>query len=187
VTAIDHAHAEALLETFVGHALAGFVFSPDAIHGDAPAADRHERLRGWTPTLLLHPRLAEAAAWRMEPVLLALGVGEQMPVDRAAKVLQETADASLDCACFPLGHEWAVRLRRADCSKATGLARVAEALGIDGANVAAVGDWLNDLEMLRWAPRSFAMPHAPDGVKSAATDVLERGGVAEAIARWLGW
>jgi hypothetical protein len=135
----------------------------------------------------VHPRLADAPAWRSEPVLLALGIGDQGPVDRAAEALGRAGDALLSCACFPLGDEWAVRLRRADCSKATGLASVAAALGIDPAGVAAVGDWLNDIEMLGWAPRSFAMPHAPDAVKSAATDVLDEGGVAEAIARWLGW
>jgi hydroxymethylpyrimidine pyrophosphatase-like HAD family hydrolase len=45
---------------------------------------------------------------------------------------------------------------------------------------------LNDVPMLEVAGRSFAMGHAPDEVKSIATDVLEEtaeqgGGVARAI------
>ena len=54
-------------------------------------------------------------------------------------------------------------------------------------DVAAIGDWWNDVSMLTWAGRSFAMAHAPEGVRAAATDTLQqRTGVAEAVERWLG-
>ena len=39
--------------------------------------------------------------------------------------------------------------------------------------VIAVGDWLNDIPMLETAGRSYAMAHAPDEVKAAATEVLK--------------
>ena len=44
--------------------------------------------------------------------------------------------------------------------KGTALARVAGALGITAANVAAVGDMLNDYAMLQWAGHSFAVANA---------------------------
>ena len=60
--------------------------------------------------------------------------------------------------------------------------------GVAMAETVCVGDWLNDLPMLKAAGRSFAMGQAPAEVKSAATDVLTKtittgGGIAEAIAR----
>ena len=45
-------------------------------------------------------------------------------------------------------------------SKASGLQLVVEALGLDAADVLAIGDGRNDLEMLRWAGRGVAMGQA---------------------------
>jgi hydroxymethylpyrimidine pyrophosphatase-like HAD family hydrolase len=75
-------------------------------------------------------------------------------------------------------------------SKGTGLADVAVRLGVARERVAVIGDWYNDVPMFEWAGRSFAMPHAPDDVKAAATDALgegavERGAIAEALEAWL--
>ena len=54
--------------------------------------------------------------------------------------------------------------------------------------IVTVGDWWNDVPMLRRAGLSFAMNQAPDEVKSAAKQVLEAdswsgGAIAEAAAR----
>jgi hydroxymethylpyrimidine pyrophosphatase-like HAD family hydrolase len=59
---------------------------------------------------------------------------------------------------------------------------------VTAAEVVAVGDWLNDIPMLRRAGRSFAMAQAPHAVKAAATDILKAsahtgGGLAEAAQR----
>jgi len=73
-------------------------------------------------------------------------------------------------------------------SKASGLAYLCERLGCGAADVLAVGDGNNDVEMLRWAGRGVAMGQAPDGVKDAADavtgSVLEDGLVAE-LERYL--
>ena len=45
-------------------------------------------------------------------------------------------------------------------SKASGLAHVAERLGVDAADVLAIGDGRNDIEMLEWAGRGVAMGQA---------------------------
>lgn len=60
----------------------------------------------------------------------------------------------------------------AGISKAWGLARLAEHLGIPQHAVWAVGDAANDLEMLRWAGMGFAMGQAPEHVKATADAVL---------------
>ncbi|MCC6554578.1 MAG: HAD family phosphatase [Polyangiaceae bacterium] len=77
------------------------------------------------------------------------------------------------------------------CSKARALALAAARAGVHREQVAAVGDWLNDISMLAWAGRSFAMAGAPPPVRAAAAESLTcrsgaGGGVAEAIERSLG-
>ena len=72
-------------------------------------------------------------------------------------------------------------------SKASALADVAERLGVDRANVLAIGDGRNDTEMIRWAGRGVAMGQAPLEVQEAADDVTEtvhNDGVALELSRW---
>ncbi|MGH3497924.1 MAG: HAD family hydrolase [Nocardioidaceae bacterium] len=72
-------------------------------------------------------------------------------------------------------------------SKESGLAFVADRLGVDRADVLAIGDGRNDLEMLRWAGRGVAMGGSPPEVRSASDDVtepIEADGVAVELARW---
>jgi Cof subfamily protein (haloacid dehalogenase superfamily) len=73
-------------------------------------------------------------------------------------------------------------------SKASGLESVCARLGIAQADVLAVGDGLNDLEMLRWAGRGVAMGGSLPQVLEAADDVtgsVLEDGLADEIARWL--
>jgi HAD superfamily hydrolase (TIGR01484 family) len=72
-------------------------------------------------------------------------------------------------------------------SKASALAEVADRLGVDRADVLAIGDGRNDIEMLTWAGRGVAMGQAPDEVKEAADDVAPTvydDGCAHEISRW---
>ena len=72
-------------------------------------------------------------------------------------------------------------------SKASALADVAAELGVAQADVLAIGDGRNDIEMLRWAGRGVAMGQAPLEVQEAADDVTEtvdNDGVAVELGRW---
>src|SRR5690606_16658695 len=72
-------------------------------------------------------------------------------------------------------------------SKATGLAKVAERLGIRREDVLAIGDGSNDLEMLSWAGRGVAMGNAAGEVKEVADDVtasVDDDGGALDLSRW---
>jgi Cof subfamily protein (haloacid dehalogenase superfamily) len=72
-------------------------------------------------------------------------------------------------------------------SKAFGLARVADELGVDAADVLALGDGRNDIEMLRWAGRGVAMGQAVDAVQEAAdgvTGTVHDEGVATELDRY---
>ena len=71
-------------------------------------------------------------------------------------------------------------------NKAKALAKLAITLGVELSQVAALGDGLNDVEMLREAGLGIAMGNAPEAVKSAAdwiTGTNDEDGVAQAVRR----
>jgi HAD superfamily hydrolase (TIGR01484 family) len=72
-------------------------------------------------------------------------------------------------------------------SKASGLAHVAEQLGVSADDALAIGDGRNDVEMLRWAGRGVAMGQAVQEVHDAADDStlpVNEDGAAVELARW---
>jgi HAD superfamily hydrolase (TIGR01484 family) len=74
-------------------------------------------------------------------------------------------------------------------SKASGLQPVVDELGLTAADVLAIGDGRNDVEMLRWAGRGVAMGQAVEEVLDAAdhvTDTVYDDGAAVEIERWFG-
>ncbi|GAB2481285.1 hypothetical protein GCM10027063_24290 [Promicromonospora xylanilytica] len=77
----------------------------------------------------------------------------------------------------PTDTDWA-DVTALDVNKAAALDRVREQLHIPSERTVAVGDGVNDLDMLAWAGRSIAMGHAPATVRSAADETT--GSIAEA-------
>ena len=72
-------------------------------------------------------------------------------------------------------------------NKASGVARVAAELGVDAADVLAIGDGRNDIELLDWAGRGVAMGQAVEEVIAAAdhtTGTVYDDGAATEISRW---
>lgn len=72
-------------------------------------------------------------------------------------------------------------------NKGQGLQHLATHLGLESSEVAAIGDWTNDLEMVEWAGVSAAVGNAHPSVKHAADQVVssnEAGGVGE-FAEWV--
>jgi len=70
-------------------------------------------------------------------------------------------------------------------TKASTLAQVATSLGVAAEDVIAFGDMPNDIAMLTWAGRSFAMAEAHPKVHACASDVApshEKDGVARVLA-----
>jgi Cof subfamily protein (haloacid dehalogenase superfamily) len=189
-TAMTRDTARACLSTMLEHELLPLLFLPDVLHGHAACRELAHYFAGWSPTLAFHDQLEATAP--LDDVVLALALGAQRAVEAARAALIPEHRDILEVASFPFGTDWfAVRIQPRGCAKGTALARLAARLGIAREDVAAVGDWLNDISMLSWAGRSFAMGHAPEIVRAAATDTLVStaatgGGVAEAIDRWLG-
>jgi len=73
-------------------------------------------------------------------------------------------------------------------SKASGLRFLAKRLGIQPAEIIAVGDSYNDLSMLELAGIGVAVANAPQEVRQAAdwvTASCQEGGVAQAVSRFI--
>ncbi len=154
-------------------------------------------VQSWSPRVEQVERVEEHPCWHSERGLSAVVVvGLDGQVREVAEALRSSAD--FDVIDFTVAPELggpdrelglrALLAHAAGVSKGKAVLEIAAAAGCESREVVAVGDWLNDASMLQVAGRSFAMGHAPESVKRAATDQLEAtgksgGGVAEAIRR----
>jgi Cof subfamily protein (haloacid dehalogenase superfamily) len=80
-----------------------------------------------------------------------------------------------------------LEIAAAGVTKATGLAEVAERLGVAAADVVAFGDMPNDVPMLAWAGHGVAMANAHPEAVAAADEVTgpnSEDGVALVLERW---
>jgi hypothetical protein len=83
--------------------------------------------------------------------------------------------------------DWFIDVQHADVSKGKALERLASLRGIDRSRIMAIGNYYNDIDMLRFAGLGIAMGNSPDEVKRAADAVTlsnEEDGVAHAIRRY---
>jgi len=182
-------HAAEAVNAIIAHGLAPFVFLADAIHCDAGGAPYRSFIETWSKEIVVHPSLADAEQWKHpDGVSVTVGMGTSEQVERTTRHLQDRHADGLDTIQFGMATTsiWAVRSLPRGCDKATMLERLAGRMDIPRERVSAIGDWLNDIGMFRYAGRSFAMGQAPHTVKAAATDVLtstsaEGGGLAEAL------
>jgi Cof subfamily protein (haloacid dehalogenase superfamily) len=84
--------------------------------------------------------------------------------------------------------DWFVEVVNPEVSKSRALAMVADRLGIARAEVCAIGDNLNDQDMVSWAGFGVAMGNAPEALKAVAKHVTGRigeAGVAQVIERFV--
>jgi Cof subfamily protein (haloacid dehalogenase superfamily) len=191
VPLVERPLSAAGLAAFLGllrdHTLTPFLFSHEAVCGAAADLQRFPWVSGWTDRFVAHEGEGAGPA----SAITAIGVGSASAVASVREALRSHPGVADDVAAFPIGTtgHWVVRLSPGGCTKAVGLALLAERLSITAAEVAAIGDWYNDVAMLAWAGRSFAMGQAPAEVRDAATHSLRAtaetgGGVAEAL-EWL--
>jgi hydroxymethylpyrimidine pyrophosphatase-like HAD family hydrolase len=90
---------------------------------------------------------------------------------------------ALGVTATPAGPDW-VDVTPRSLSKATALEGIRARVEADPGRTVAVGDGVNDLEMLAWATRGVAMGHAPDAVRAAADEVtgtIEEHGVVAVL------
>lgn len=112
--------------------------------------------------------------------------GRPDEVRRGKELLRPLADAGFSVFDVHfLTYDASLLVLRPDTSKGAALALVAEHLGIGREDVAAVGDWRNDTEMLRWAGLGVAMPGSAREATDAADLVLPEGCEDDGVARWI--
>ncbi|MGE0323254.1 MAG: HAD hydrolase family protein [Polyangiaceae bacterium] len=167
-----------------------FLFGSDRIVFDGHGDQAAPYVSIWTEVMDRVDDVLEHPTWDAD-ALGMVAVGEQARITE----LQHCVDGldQLESAAFISnrpGFEgiWAMVIRRRGISKASGLQHLADLLEISLDEVVAVGDWLNDLTMMRAVGRSYAMGQSPPEVVNAANEVLRAnhhtgGGVAEAARR----
>ena len=175
------------LELLAELELATFIFTADSIHSCMRGAVFHPYMRGWAETITAHDNVRTGA----DPAaaVMLLGIGAQAQVAHALGALAAHAEV-IDVTTFESGGQHVLRIAPSGTSKGAALAALATELGVARENVAVAGDFWNDLSMFAYAGRSFAMPHAPEEVRRAAThpldhDVAKHGAFADALEAWL--
>lgn len=147
---------------YVGNLL-DFVRGAEAGRRDGPPGDRRaRRVRPVRPTKLLQVEAVEA-----------------MGHLRAEAVSRFGADLNVTTS-YPFFLEFMNRR----VSKGRALARVCRRLGVAASEVAAFGDGLNDLDMLKWAGLGVAMADGPAELREAA-DAVADGPPGEGVAGFI--
>lgn len=188
-------HALKLRDALAKNGPATFVFARDTIVHDRAGEPYLSYVVTWsnqvqcTDEVCLHP------AWESpEGITAVVALGSVQQIAAAVEDIQESVGEAAQVAMFPVRRQsgsWGMVVRGAGGTKGSALGWIAEHYGITIEETVAVGDWLNDVPMLRVAGRSFAMGQAPDEVKKAATDVLSEnsetgGGIARIVEEVFG-
>ncbi|MEO0606025.1 MAG: HAD-IIB family hydrolase [Myxococcota bacterium] len=178
-------------ERFAEHDLrSAFLFGSRRIHLAHHDAFRSAYLSTWTHDLELHDDVFAIDEWRSATDIVAVGaVGDPAAVERVRERIHRETDDTLQSVVFrtSLGETF-LKFRHQGDNKGTALEKMAAARGTTPERTVAVGDWLNDVTMLRRAGRSFAMRNADERVIAAAdetlrTEVAGGGAVAEVAER----
>ena len=110
------------------------------------------------------------------------------PDHDAREFAEVVEDLGLTETNYYIGYTAWLDLAPQGVSKASGLEMVCAKLDIARADVLAIGDGFNDVEMLEWAGRGVAMGQAPEHVQAmadAVTGAVADDGLAAELARYL--
>jgi hydroxymethylpyrimidine pyrophosphatase-like HAD family hydrolase len=109
------------------------------------------------------------------------------PSNEAERFLDVIDRVGLHGVSYYIGYTAWLDIAPDGVSKATALEKIARRLDVDRADVLAIGDGANDVEMLAWAGRGVAMGNATPAVQEVADAVTKSradDGVAVELARW---
>ncbi|MDR7380834.1 HAD family hydrolase [Promicromonospora iranensis] len=162
-------------------------FDPDPVIGRALTLTPGVRIGveeigwGWTVNTVFADGLLNGRQKQVRVADLGDAPATRVAVHGSGIVLHLEALAATGVTVTPAGADWA-DITAPGTSKATALERLRARMGVPPEATVAVGDGMNDLDMLRWAGRSYAMGHAPTVVQAVADEVTgtiqEHGAVA---------
>jgi Cof subfamily protein (haloacid dehalogenase superfamily) len=148
------------------------------IRADDPRAEDYSSFLGGRAVVV-----DDLIAWVDRPVSKVIAVAEE-PMDHA--VLDVAREHFAGRAEVTISHPRFLEFLRPGVSKGAAVRWLARRAEVPLANVLAIGDQFNDLEMIAAAGHGAAMPHAPLPVRAAARYIarpLVEEGVAELIER----
>jgi hydroxymethylpyrimidine pyrophosphatase-like HAD family hydrolase len=175
-------------------AVPSVVFSEDRLYHDDRTTEYLPYLLTWSDRMtpledVLHQDWWASGAQPAATVSLGL----EEVIRQARERLLDGASEELHVVTFEVAREaysklWGMIVRASGASKGTAVEWIAKHHGLSLSEVVTVGDWINDIPMLKAAGRSFAMAQAPAEVAEAATDRLEAnawtgGAIAELAER----
>jgi Cof subfamily protein (haloacid dehalogenase superfamily) len=130
-------------------------------------------------TRLPEPELVSVADLRRIPVLKLMLIAEPERLVEVNPLLRKRLEPH-DVRVTESEPEY-LEFLAPEADKGTSLARLSALLGVERAEVAAIGDYLNDLEMVRWAGVGAAVANGAAELKAEADVVApsnDEGGVA---------
>ncbi len=148
------------------------------IRADDPRAEDYSSFLGGRAVVV-----DDLIAWVDRPVSKVIAVAEE-PMDHA--VLDVARERFAGRAEVTISHPRFLEFLRPGVSKGAAVRWLARRARVPLANVLAIGDQFNDLEMIAAAGHGAAMPHAPQPVRAAARYIappLADEGVAQLIER----
>ncbi len=169
--------------------VAPFLFRSRGIHYNHAHAHHAPYLGIWTPELNAHADVYALPDWdHADDVIAVCALGNDADVDALMGELHaEIPDDHGTFRFHTFDGDAFLKLRHHGRDKGDALELLAAERGTTAARTVAVGDWLNDLPMLRRAGRGYAMGHALDPVRDAADEVLDatrvEGGAIAEVAR----
>ncbi len=176
-------------ELIADHGLDAFLFASQTVHHGTRTAHMAPYLHIWSDRIDAHQDIFEAPAWEQgDDVLGISAVGKPDQIRAVREALEPELPEDLSIWEFnTFSGERFMQLRHTQEDKATALRRLAAERGATAEQTVAVGDWTNDLPMLRAAGHSFAMRGSSQDVIDAADAVLDadrsRGGAVAAVAK----
>ena len=135
------------------------------IRADDPRADDYSAFLGGRAVLV-----DDLLAWLRRPVSKIIAVSDGPMEESVLDVARERFAGRADVT---ISHPRFLEFLRPGVSKGAAVRWLARRAGVPLANVLAIGDQFNDLEMIATAGHGAAMPHAPAPVRSAARYVAE--------------
>ncbi|HET9458102.1 MAG TPA: HAD-IIB family hydrolase [Candidatus Limnocylindrales bacterium] len=146
------------------------------VRADDPRADDYSAFLGGRAIVV-----PDLLAWLRRPVSKVIAVSDG-PIDE--RVLHTARERFAGHADVTISHPRFLEFLRPGVSKGAAVRWLARRAGVPAANVMAIGDQFNDLEMIAGAGHGSAMPHAPAAVRAAARYIappLEEEGAASLI------
>ena len=121
---------------------------------------------------------------------LGLDITKMMIVDSPARIPEHRVEMTTRLAEFDVyiteSESEYLEFLPASTNKGTGLAHLAGSLGLEASQVAAIGDYMNDLEMVQWAGVGGAVANAAPQVLESA-DFVGPSNDQAGVARFIDW